>query len=116
IRDEIRAKGGKGIYHGSILFDGIIYPLINIDIIPPSGDYNIMSLKADVADHNLEHEDKEIVMLIGNITLAITPPKSGNQVGEGKLIINSGQHSGIYHILLDILPPPPEIALMRQNI
>lgn len=114
IRNEIRVKEGKAVYHGTMLLDRKFYPLVNIDVFPPD-DNNDMLLTAAVADHNLEYGDEETIMVVGNMTLTIVPSVNGDLVGEGKLIINSVQHSGTYRILLDILPPPPE-GLMPWDI
>jgi hypothetical protein len=101
IRENILTKGGPPIYHGNMRLDWRNYILINIKVTPSDDSTTIVT--ADVIDPNLDVKSNKPVTL-GQIAIDIAP-SHGGMIGKGDLHINSGQHTGSYTILLEMIPP-----------
>lgn len=101
IRDDIRAKEGEMTNRGSVIFDRIIYPLVNI-VISPSGS-NSTALKADLADSGPLSAANDTAIL-GSISMIIAP-SDGSMIGKGELLCIEQGLPARYSLLIDMEPP-----------
>ena len=101
LRDEINAMQGNAIYRGSIRLDGMIYPMVDINLSPPGE--KPTTLYANVIEPTFDLTISNETAIAGNIKMMIVPSENG-MVGDGELIMNRGPHVGRYQVLLDMQP------------
>lgn len=105
IRDEINAMQDRAIYRGFIKLDEMVYPLIDINSSPASG--NSISLYADVVEPALDLTISNKTSIAGDLKVMISPCE-GRIAGNGELIIDRGPHTGTYDVTLDVQPIEPD--------
>jgi hypothetical protein len=110
IRENILTKRGNAIYRGNMRLDWRNYILMNIEVSPSDGNNTIV--RGDVVDPSLEVIGNNPVT-IGQIAIDIAQ-SDGGMIGKGNLRINSGQHTGSYNILLEMIPPIGEKHMMSR--
>jgi hypothetical protein len=101
LRDEINEIQGKAIYRGIIKLDGMVYPMVDINLSLP-GEKPI-TLYANVIEPTFDLTISNETAIAGNIKMMIAPSEDG-MVGKGELIMNKGPHVGSYRVLLDLQP------------
>jgi len=97
IREAIKAEEGRALYRGSMRLDDISYPLTDIDVRPLNDTSTIVD--ADVSSPGSAPENQTDTIGRLNMTVSIS---KGGRIGEGQLEMNSTEHKGSYHVLLDM--------------
>ncbi len=97
IREAIKAEEGQPLYRGSMRLDDTGYPMINIDVRALNDTATVVD--ADISLPGLNRENQTDI--IGHLDMTVFISKGG-RIGEGQLEINSAEHRGSYHMLLDM--------------
>lgn len=114
IRDAIKAEegeDGQALYRGSMRLDDIAYPLTNIDIRPLNDTATIVDADIALPGSNPANQTK----MVGHLNMTVSVSKGG-RIGEGELEMNSTEHKGSYHILLDMANHAMHFKGMRDYI
>jgi len=100
IRAAIKAEEGEVgqvLYRGSMRLDDLGYSLNNIDVRPLNDTATIVN--ADVALSGSTPANQ--TSAVGHLNMTVSISKGG-RIGEGQLEMNSTEHKGSYHMLLDM--------------
>jgi hypothetical protein len=101
IKEAIQAKEGQTTYRGNMKLDRVVYPLTDIFVDSPDG--NIKLIEANAAAPT--SFDAAQMNIVGHLNLTISSVQGG-EIGEGRLDIESAEHSGSYKLLLDMAGHP----------
>jgi len=103
IRAEIEEKGGAPFYRGHMRLGENHYRLVNISVDETDGN---QTFYADVMGPIWSTEMSKDMSVVGNISVTVMPYE-GVWIGDGTLTMDEGEYSGVYRVLLDVLPPRP---------
>jgi len=107
---EIRARienmtGGAPFYRGYMQLGENHYRLVNISV--SETDDGNRTFNADVMGLIWSTEMSKDMSVAGNISVTVMPYE-GVRIGDGTLNMYDGdEYSGVYRVLLDVLPPRP---------
>lgn len=117
IRDEIRAtetETGEKALRGSMLLDRRIYPLVDIAISPEEN--NSTMIQAGLAMTGVSGSGANGTESDGMGELSVLISRTdGGSIGNGELLIESGERRGRYTILLDFDSGKPERMKMMRG-
>lgn len=98
IREAIKAEEGQPLYRGSMRLDDTVYPMVNIDVRALNDTATIVDADISMPGWNPENQTD----IIGHLIMTVSISKGG-RIGVGQLELNSAEHRGGYHMLLDML-------------
>lgn len=112
IREELNAKAGPASLRGSLRINEISYSLLNTQLIPSKD--NSTTIDADIAMLYLKPAPGGVMRpnasdkapVEGHVKVAVAQTEGG-LIGKGELIMDSGEFSGKYNVLLQIEKPLP---------
>lgn len=118
IRDAIKAEEGEegqALYRGSMRLDDLGYPLTNIDIHPLNDTATFVDADVALPGSNPANQIDKATKMVGHLNMTVFVSKGG-RIGEGELEMNSTEHKGSYHILLDMANRAMHFKGMRDYI
>lgn len=115
IRETIKAWDGAAQYRGIMWLDRVPYYLTNISVSPSGDNATITEANLVIPDYGAENQSSIASSIAGHLAITVYPSVEGG-IGEGKLIMNSPEHSGSYRVLLDMAVRAMPFQANREHI